>query len=54
MFVVVPAKRLATFKQHLDSARLHSIGYLSTIRLVTHLDIGDAAIDCTLEVVADL
>jgi threonine aldolase len=51
VFIEVPAERLAAFKAHVDAAGLRlSIGYLPSIRLVTHLDVDDAAIDRTLEV----
>jgi threonine aldolase len=54
VFIAVPAERLAAFKAHVDAAQLRmSIGYLPTIRLVTHLDIDDAAIERTLAVMAD-
>jgi len=53
VFIDVPAERLADFKRHIDASGLRmSIGYLPTIRLVTHLDIDDAMIDRTLEVFA--
>ena len=53
VFIDVPEARLAAFKHHVDAARLRmSIGYLPTIRLVTHLDVDDAAIARTLEVMA--
>jgi threonine aldolase len=51
VFIEVPAERLAAFKTHIDAAGLRmSIGYLPTIRLVTHLDIDDAMIDRTIDV----
>ena len=51
VFIEVPTERLAAFKAHVDTAGLRmSIGYLPTIRMVTHLDIDEAAIDRTLEV----
>lgn len=54
VFIAVPAERLAAFKAHVDAAQVRmSIGYLPTIRLVTHLDIDDAAVARTLAVMAD-
>jgi threonine aldolase len=51
VFIEVPVEKLAAFKTHIDDAGLRmSIGYLPGIRLVTHLDIDDAAIERTLEV----
>jgi threonine aldolase len=51
VFIEVPVERLAAFKQHVDAAGLRlSIGYLPSIRLVTHLDVDDAAIARTVEV----
>ena len=53
VFIDVPTERLAAFKAHVDTAGLRmSIGYLPSIRLVTHLDIDDAMIDRTLAVFA--
>jgi threonine aldolase len=49
VFVDVAPERLAAFKQQLEAARIRmSIGYLPSIRLVTHLDIDDAAIEHTI------
>ncbi len=46
VFMEVPTERLAPFKAHIASAGIRmSIGYLPSIRLVTHLDIDDAAIE---------
>jgi threonine aldolase len=46
VFIDVPADRLPAFKAHLDAAGVMlSIGYLPRIRMVTHLDIDDAALD---------
>ena len=40
--------------RHIDAAGIRmSIGYLPSIRLVTHLDIDDAAIARTIEVISD-
>ena len=51
VFIEVPTERLAAFKAHIETARLRmSIGYLPSIRLVTHLDIDDAAIARCLDV----
>jgi len=42
----VPVERLPAFKLHMDAARIKlSIGYLPSIRMVTHLDIDDAGVD---------
>jgi threonine aldolase len=49
VFVDVAPERLAAFKSHIEAAGIRmSIGYLPSIRLVTHLDIDDAAIEHTL------
>jgi threonine aldolase len=49
VFIDVAPERLAAFKSHIEAAGIRmSIGYLPSIRLVTHLDIDDAAIDHTL------
>ena len=46
VFIDVPVDRLAAFKAHMDEAGVKlSIGYLPSIRMVTHLDIDDAGID---------
>jgi threonine aldolase len=51
VFIEVPATRLGALKAHLDDAGVRlSIGYLPTVRLVTHLDIDDAMLARTLEV----
>jgi len=51
VFIDVPADRLAAFKAHLDAAGVKlSIGYLPRIRMVTHLDIDDAALDRAITV----
>jgi threonine aldolase len=51
VFIEVPATRLGALKAHLDAAGVRlSIGYLPTVRLVTHLDIDDAMLARTLEV----
>jgi threonine aldolase len=53
VFIDVPPERLAALKAHVDAAGLRlSIGYLPTIRLVTHLDLDDAAIARSIEVFA--
>lgn len=50
VFIDVPVERLAAFKAHIESAGIRmSIGYLPSIRLVTHLDIDDDAIAHTLD-----
>jgi len=46
VFIDVPVERLPAFKLHMDAARIKlSIGYLPSIRMVTHLDIDDAGVD---------
>ncbi len=51
VFVEVPVERLPAFARHLDAHGVRaSIGYLPTVRLVTHLDLDDAAIDRVIEV----
>ena len=51
VFIDVPAERLRDLDGHLREAGIRiSIGYLPTLRLVTHLDIGDADIERTVEV----
>jgi threonine aldolase len=53
VFIEVPAGQLNAFKAHLESARIKmSIGYLPQIRMVTHLDIDDAAIARTIDAFA--
>ena len=48
VFIDVPPERLAAFKTHMQTAKLRmSIGYLPHIRLVTHLDVDDDAIERT-------
>jgi threonine aldolase len=54
VFIDVPVERLAAFKAHLERAGVRmSIGYLPSIRLVTHLDIDEDAIERTLQVLRD-
>ena len=49
VFIEVPTARLSAFKAHIDAAGVRmSIGYLPTIRMVTHLDIDDAGIERTV------
>jgi len=51
VFIDVPKKRLDAFRKHMDAAGVRmSIGYMPRIRMVTHLDIDDAAIARTIEV----
>ncbi len=53
VFIDVPAARLRELDQHLKDNGVHaSIGYLPSVRLVTHLDIDDAAIERAIEVFA--
>ena len=50
VFVDVATDRLRALDAHLREAGVRvSIGYLPTVRLVTHLDIDDAAIGRALE-----
>lgn len=49
VFIDVPAERLRTLDAHLRDAGIRiSIGYLPTLRLVTHLDIDDDGIERTV------
>jgi threonine aldolase len=51
VFIDVPADRLRALEAHLAGSGVRaSIGYLPSVRLVTHLNIDDAAIDRTIEV----
>ncbi|MGN2242552.1 low-specificity L-threonine aldolase [Frateuria sp. GZRR33] len=53
VFVEVPAERLRELDVHLREAGIRiSIGYLPTLRLVTHLDVDDAGIARTVEAFA--
>ena len=48
VFINVPAERLPALDTHLRDARIRiSIGYLPTLRLVTHLDVDDDGIERT-------
>jgi len=50
VFVEVPVERLDALRAHLDAARIRaSIGYTPAIRLVTHLDVDDIAIERTID-----
>ncbi len=50
VFIEVPSERLRELDRHLTEAGLRaSIGYLPSVRLVTHLDIDDAAITRAIE-----
>lgn len=52
VFIDIPVGRLEAFRRHIDAHRVRlSIGYLPRIRMVTHLDIDDAAVDRVVEVV---
>lgn len=54
VFVDVPAHMLGDLDRHLKRSAIRiSIGYLPTLRLVTHLDIDDAAIERTVQAFAD-
>ncbi|MGN6323067.1 MAG: low-specificity L-threonine aldolase [Dyella sp.] len=49
VFIDVPAERLRALDAHLRAASIRiSIGYLPTLRLVTHLDIDDAGVERTI------
>ena len=49
VFLDVPAARLKDLAAHMANAGVRlSIGYLPSIRLVTHLDIDDAAVERTI------
>ena len=53
VFIDVPADRLRALDAHLRAAGIRiSIGYLPTLRLVTHLDIDDDGIERTVEAFA--
>ena len=50
VFIDVPKSRLTELQQRMDAAGIRlSIGYTPRVRLVTHLDIDDAAIARTIE-----
>ena len=49
VFINVPADRLRALDAHLREAGIRiSIGYLPTLRLVTHLDVDDDGIERTV------
>jgi threonine aldolase len=51
VFIDVPSERLRALDAHLREAGVRaSIGYLPSLRLVTHLDIDDAAVEYAIEV----
>jgi threonine aldolase len=53
VFIDVPAERLRALDAHLLASDVRaSIGYLPSVRLVTHLDVDDAAVDHAVEVFA--
>jgi threonine aldolase len=53
VFVEVPAARLRELDVHLQQARIRiSIGYLPTLRLVTHLDVDDTGVERTAQAFA--
>ena len=53
VFIDIPQARLDAFRKHIDAEGLQmSIGYTPRIRMVTHLDIDDTAIDRTIDVFA--
>ena len=45
VFVTVPADRLAALLQHLQSESIRVSSRTPTLRLVTHLDLDDTAIE---------
>lgn len=54
VFINVPAERLRELDVHLRDAGIRiSIGYLPTLRLVTHLDVDDAGIERTAAAFAE-
>ncbi len=54
VFIDVPAERLHALDAHLRAAGIRiSIGYLPTLRLVTHLDVDDAGIARTADAFAE-
>lgn len=54
VFIDVPRERLDALKTHLHANRVRaSIGYLPLVRLVTHLDIDDDAIERAIRAFAD-
>jgi threonine aldolase len=51
VFIDVPVEQLRALDAHLHESGVRvSIGYLPSVRLVTHLDVDDAAIDHAIEV----
>ena len=49
VFIDVPKEHLDAFRKHMDAAGIRmSIGYMPRIRMVTHMDIDDAAIERTI------
>jgi threonine aldolase len=53
VFVDVPAPRLKDLAAHMDRRGIRlSIGYLPSIRMVTHLDVDDTGIDRTIDAFA--
>ncbi|HTL13976.1 MAG TPA: low-specificity L-threonine aldolase, partial [Thermomonas sp.] len=53
VFIDVPVERLRALDAHLRDAGIRiSIGYLPTLRLVTHLDVDDAGIERTADAFA--
>ncbi|RUL71473.1 low-specificity L-threonine aldolase [Dyella choica] len=50
VFIDVPGERLRELDAHLRAASIRiSIGYLPTLRLVTHLDVDDAGVERTID-----
>ncbi|GGA23066.1 low-specificity L-threonine aldolase [Dyella nitratireducens] len=53
VFIDVPAERLRELDTHLRAASIRiSIGYLPTLRLVTHLDVDDAGVERVIKAFA--
>jgi len=53
VFIDVPAERLRELDTHLRASSIRiSIGYLPTLRLVTHLDIDDAGVERVIDAFA--
>jgi len=50
VFVALPAQQQPALKAHLDAQRVRvSIGYMPTVRLVTHLDVDDEGVERTVD-----
>jgi len=52
VFIDVPPERLQLLKQSMDAAQIRlSIGYTNSVRLVTHMDVGDNDIQRVIDVI---